>query len=413
MVAAPAAPSPPCPGPGPLARAGGRTCGSSVFQDRGDAGRAGGTCAGALTGQHGGLAGAVQGRRCCCTTTSAATAAAGRPVRRAGAPRRQRRAKAIFWAVKDELEGDRGRRGPATVVGACGCTWSPTSMAAPTRWPGPATAPTRWSASATWCCSSTTPTTAAASSPTCSAPSAVSRFVALRTARRFDEARDFTRSCGPGSTTATRWSRRRSGEQYAELFAAFPTRRTSRTATSTCRGCGRVRPAGLHRARRRGGRARRRRFGFVGGGLPTPMRTPYEVAGARSTPPRSPRSAGSTCSARTSRPRCRSCCYDTVARRFERGSDALLARDPRDPAAVRAVRARAPAAAARMRIGRTECVNVGHFRATGRPWVLTWGAVAFRHGRPVHPVDHHRRAAGRRSWRSSPTSPPTRSGPAR
>jgi Icc-related predicted phosphoesterase len=27
----------------------------------------------------------------------------------------------------------------------------------------------------------------------------------------------------------------------------------------------------------------------------------------------------------------------------------------------------------RMRIGRTECVNVGHFRATGRPWVLTWG----------------------------------------
>jgi Icc-related predicted phosphoesterase len=27
----------------------------------------------------------------------------------------------------------------------------------------------------------------------------------------------------------------------------------------------------------------------------------------------------------------------------------------------------------RLRIGRTECVNVGHFRATGRPWALTWG----------------------------------------
>jgi hypothetical protein len=26
----------------------------------------------------------------------------------------------------------------------------------------------------------------------------------------------------------------------------------------------------------------------------------------------------------------------------------------------------------RIRIGRTECVNVGHFRGTGQPWVLTW-----------------------------------------
>lgn len=28
--------------------------------------------------------------------------------------------------------------------------------------------------------------------------------------------------------------------------------------------------------------------------------------------------------------------------------------------------------ARRMRIGATECVNVGHFAATGRPWALEW-----------------------------------------
>jgi Icc-related predicted phosphoesterase len=28
--------------------------------------------------------------------------------------------------------------------------------------------------------------------------------------------------------------------------------------------------------------------------------------------------------------------------------------------------------ARRLRIGRTECINVGHFRATGTPYVLAW-----------------------------------------
>jgi Icc-related predicted phosphoesterase len=26
----------------------------------------------------------------------------------------------------------------------------------------------------------------------------------------------------------------------------------------------------------------------------------------------------------------------------------------------------------RIRLGRTECINVGHFRATGQPFVLRW-----------------------------------------
>ncbi|WP_007027284.1 metallophosphoesterase family protein [Saccharomonospora iraqiensis] len=64
--------------------------------------------------------------------------------------------------------------------------------------------------------------------------------------------------------------------------------------------------------------------------------------------------------------------YDVVARRPELGSDALLG----------AVREHEPRWAlfghvhqplsARVRTGRTECVNVGHFKRTGTPYVLRW-----------------------------------------
>lgn len=65
-------------------------------------------------------------------------------------------------------------------------------------------------------------------------------------------------------------------------------------------------------------------------------------------------------------------CYDVVARRPELGSAALLA----------LIRRCAPRwsmfghvhqpLAARALIGRTECVNVGHFKRTGTPYVLRW-----------------------------------------
>lgn len=64
--------------------------------------------------------------------------------------------------------------------------------------------------------------------------------------------------------------------------------------------------------------------------------------------------------------------YDVVARRPETGSAALL----------ELIRAQAPRwslfghvhqpLAARMRVGRTECANVGHFRRTEWPYVLRW-----------------------------------------
>jgi Icc-related predicted phosphoesterase len=64
--------------------------------------------------------------------------------------------------------------------------------------------------------------------------------------------------------------------------------------------------------------------------------------------------------------------YDVVSRRSESGSAALL----------RAVTAHRPRVAlfghvhqplaARARVGRTECINVGHFRRSGAPYVLRW-----------------------------------------
>src|SRR5262249_8510333 len=62
--------------------------------------------------------------------------------------------------------------------------------------------------------------------------------------------------------------------------------------------------------------------------------------------------------------------YDTVARRLERGSEALLGHVRRtQPRYVLFGHVHQPLSR-RGRIGRTECVNVGHFRASGEPYVL-------------------------------------------
>jgi Icc-related predicted phosphoesterase len=64
--------------------------------------------------------------------------------------------------------------------------------------------------------------------------------------------------------------------------------------------------------------------------------------------------------------------YDVVARRAELGSKALLE-------LIREQRPRwslfghvHQPLAARRRLGRTECRNVGHFKETGQPYVLRW-----------------------------------------
>ncbi|MEV0281056.1 metallophosphoesterase [Streptomyces sp. NPDC050610] len=197
------------------------------------------------------------------------------------------------------------------------------------------------------------------------------RLVELRTARRFDEARDLGRRLWGGIDresaieTAVR-------KQYAELFAALP---TPTYATYGNVDIPRLWPeyAGPGTTVLDGERVEigGRVFGFVGGGLPSPMRTPYEVdEDVYAAKIAALGEVDVLCSHIP--PEVPELCYDTVARRFERGSSALLD-------AIRELR---PAYSVfghvhqplvrRMRIGATECVNVGHFASTGRPWALQW-----------------------------------------
>jgi Icc-related predicted phosphoesterase len=111
------------------------------------------------------------------------------------------------------------------------------------------------------------------------------------------------------------------------------------------------------------------RWGFVGGGLTSPMRTPYEISAEdyaakveslgpvdilfSHIPPAIPELT-----------------YDVAARRFETGSRALLEY-------VQEVQPRYhlfghvhQPLAARTRIGRTECINVGHFNGRGTPFAI-------------------------------------------
>jgi Icc-related predicted phosphoesterase len=64
--------------------------------------------------------------------------------------------------------------------------------------------------------------------------------------------------------------------------------------------------------------------------------------------------------------------FDVVTRRAEASSPALLDVVCRDrPRAALFGHVHQPLAP-RVRVGRTECVNVGHFRSTGSPYVLRW-----------------------------------------
>jgi Icc-related predicted phosphoesterase len=201
---------------------------------------------------------------------------------------------------------------------------------------------------------------------------AVGRFVALRTARRYDEARDFTRALWAQVRDRDAAVAAAVREQYAKLFAAFP------DPTYLTYGNVDVPTAwpefardGVHVLDGQVAELGGWRFGFVGGGLPSPMRTPFEVPEDEyAAKVAALGDVDVLCSHIP--PAVPELLYDTVARRFEKGSTALLD----------AIRTTQPRYALfghvhqplqrRMRIGRTECVNVGHFRGTGQPWVLTW-----------------------------------------
>lgn len=200
-------------------------------------------------------------------------------------------------------------------------------------------------------------------------------YIKARTADRFDEARELSTAAwakrgitDPGQRWAVMQDMVRG--QYAELFDAMPTPAylTYGNVDVPSMWPDFLRPGHTvvdAQVVQVGGM----RWGFVGGGLISPMRTPYEVSEAdfaakvaalgpvdvlfSHIPPAIP-----------------ALTYDVQARRFEIGSTALLEY-------VRDVQPRYhlfghvhQPLSARTRVGRTECVNVGHFHARELPFVL-------------------------------------------
>jgi Icc-related predicted phosphoesterase len=192
---------------------------------------------------------------------------------------------------------------------------------------------------------------------------AAAELITLRTERRFDEARTFSRGL---------WATAGDRHTVLELFAAMPTPSYLTYGNVDV-------PAlwpdylreGMHVLDGATVEIAGRTFGFVGGGLRTPMNTPYEISdedyaakvvavGAVDVlcchiPPDVP-----------------DLLYDVAARRMERGSAAVLeAIRETQPDLVLFGHVHNPLSG-RTRIGRTECVNVGHFRGRGTPYVLSW-----------------------------------------
>jgi Icc-related predicted phosphoesterase len=199
---------------------------------------------------------------------------------------------------------------------------------------------------------------------------AVSRLIALRTARRFEEARDWSRGLWAGVPDRGEVIEGAVRRQYEELFAAFP--------TPTYLTYGNVDLPHLLREYVRPGVTLLDgqtadigglRFGFVGGGLRTPMRTPFEISDEDfAAKVAAVGSVDVLCSHIP--PHLPDLLYDTEARRYERGSvallDAILATQPRFAIFGHVHQPYSPA----VQIGRTWCLNVGHFRARRTPFVL-------------------------------------------
>lgn len=202
---------------------------------------------------------------------------------------------------------------------------------------------------------------------------AARRLVQLRTAKQFDEARAWSRSLwrdlggDPREIVSAKVR-----EQYAALFAVMP--------DPTYLTYGNVDVPALWpeftTARHHvldgqvvdiGGRT----WGFVGGGLRTPMSTPYEISDDDYAAKVTAVGAVDVLACHIP-PDVPELLYDIEARRFERGSAAVLqAIRETQPGLVLFGHVHQPLQS-RMRIGRTECVNVGHFRGTATPWVLEY-----------------------------------------
>ena len=110
-------------------------------------------------------------------------------------------------------------------------------------------------------------------------------------------------------------------------------------------------------------------FGFVGGGVPTPLGIPGEVA--RDVYDAKFERVGPVDVICTHMPpRLPAYTYDVVAKRFEPGSDALIGYIQRHQPRYALFGHVHQPLVDRGRIGSTELVNVGHFQANGRGFTI-------------------------------------------
>ncbi len=200
---------------------------------------------------------------------------------------------------------------------------------------------------------------------------AARRYVDLRTAKKFDEAREFSAGLIAGRPESrSSLFEAAMARQYAQVFAALPEPAYLTYGNVDV-------PAMWERYTKRGHHVLDGgtvelggwTFGFVGGGLKSAYRTPYEMSEEEF---RAKLEAVGEVDVLCTHipPAVPELLYDTVARRLEKGSVALLD-------TIKATRPRYSVfghvhqpLARRTRIGVTECLNVGHFRATGVPFVL-------------------------------------------
>lgn len=203
------------------------------------------------------------------------------------------------------------------------------------------------------------------------------RLVELRTAGRFDEARELSAGLWAGLSAERGVDRAEVTmaavmTQYAEVFAALP---EPAFLTPGNVDLPAVWPQFLRAGHRVldgasteiGGRT----FGFVGGGLRTRYSTPNEISDEEYAAKVEAVGAVDVLCCHIP-PALPELTYDTVSRRYERGSRAVVAAIQRTaPRLVLFGHVHQPLVR-RTRVGRTECVNVGHFRATGKPFTLRW-----------------------------------------
>ncbi len=200
---------------------------------------------------------------------------------------------------------------------------------------------------------------------------AAEQLVALRTARRFDDARAFSQQLWAGLAREPREVIEEAvNAQYAAMFAVLPepTYLTYGNVDVPRLWAQHLKPGHTvldGQVVEIGGRT----WGFVGGGLRTPMRTPHEIDDEEYAAKVAAVGAVDVLACHIP-PDVPGLLYDVQARRFERGSAAVLdaIRDT-GPALVLFGHVHQPLRS-RTRIGRTECVNVGHFRGSGTPYVL-------------------------------------------